>query len=101
MDNFENPVDVVLPQEEKILVLRKPVSLGGVDYSEIVLREPTAGELSKATRGFQGIDTGIMLISLISKVPKGVVEKMCQRDFQEANDFLASFTPDGPSTGAT
>lgn len=90
-------------QEEKVIVLRKPVMLGDVTYAELTLREPTAGELSKATRGGGGnnVDVGIWLISLVAKVPRGAVEQLCQRDFTEANDFLGSFTIDGPETGET
>jgi hypothetical protein len=90
-------------QEEKVIVLRKPVMLGDVTYAELALREPTAGELSKATRagGDVGVDIGISLISQIAKMPRGAVEQLCQRDFQEANDFLGSFTVDGPETGET
>jgi hypothetical protein len=43
-----------MDQEEKVIVLRKPVVLGEVTYAELSLREPTAGELSKATRGGGG-----------------------------------------------
>jgi hypothetical protein len=88
-------------QEEKVIVLRKPVMLGNVTYAELALREPTAGELSKASKTGNSIDTGISLISQIAKMPRGAVEQLCQRDFQEANDFLGSFTVDGPETGET
>jgi hypothetical protein len=90
-------------QDEKVIPLRKPVVLGGVTYAELALREPTAGELSKATRagGDNGVDVGISLISQIAKMPRGAVEQLCQRDFQEANDFLGSFTVGGLETGET
>jgi hypothetical protein len=88
-------------QEEKVIVLRKPVVIKDQTYAELALREPTAGELSKATKagGDSGVDVGISLISQIAKVPCLVVEQLCQRDFQEANDFLGSFTVGGPETG--
>jgi hypothetical protein len=87
--------------EEKTITLRKPVELGGVKYTAFDLREPTAGELSKANKASDNVDVAISLISQIAKVPRGAVELICQRDFQEANDFLSSFTPNGPETGAT
>ncbi|OEZ73172.1 hypothetical protein JAB5_01430 [Janthinobacterium sp. HH103] len=91
---------VVAPvEEEKTLELRKPVKLGEVEYSTLNLREPTAGELSKASKAGGNVDIAIALISLIAKVPRGAVEKLSQRDFQEAADFLGSFTGGGLATG--
>ena len=90
-------------QEEKTVVLRKPVMLGDVTYAELNLREPTAGELSKATRagGGNNVDVAISLISQIAEVPITVVGKLSQRDFTEVNDFLGSFTLTGLETGET
>lgn len=90
-----------MSQDEKTIVLRKPIMLGDVTYAELNLREPTAGELSKATRsgGGNNVDVAISLISQIAEIPAGVVGKLSQRDFQEANDFLGSFTLTGPETG--
>lgn len=87
--------------DEKTITLRKPVMLGQVEYTALDLREPTAGDLSKAMKAGGQVDVAIALISIVSKVPRGAIEKLCQRDFQEASDFLGSFTPDGPVTGAT
>lgn len=97
-----NQVDTALgapAEEEKTLELRKPVKLGEVEYSTLNLREPTAGELSKATKAGGNVDIAIALISIIAKVPRGAVEKLSQRDFQEAADFLGSFTDGGLVTG--
>lgn len=90
-------------QEEKNVVLRKPVVLGDKTYAELPLREPTAGELSKATRagGDNNVDVAISLISQIAEVPARVVQSLSQRDFQECNDFLGSFTLTGQETGET
>ena len=86
-------------QDEKIIILRKPVSLGGVAYGQLELREPTAGELDKASRATSNVGAAIALISLIAKVPKGAIEGLCQRDLKECSDFLASFETDGETTG--
>lgn len=88
-------------QEEKTVELRKPVMLADKTYAELNLREPTAGELSKATRagGDNNVDVAISLISQIAQVPTKVVQDLSQRDFQECNDFLGSFTLTGPETG--
>ncbi|WP_317201485.1 phage tail assembly protein [Janthinobacterium sp.] len=87
--------------EEKTIVLRKPVMLGDVTHAEVNLREPTAGEMSKATRhgGGNNIDVVISLISQIAKLPMSAVNQFSQRDFAECSDFLASFTTAGQETG--
>ena len=86
--------------DEKTMDLRKPVALGQVEYATLDLREPTAGDLSKASKAGGDVDVAIALISIVAKVPRGAIEKLCQRDFQEAADFLGSFTVLGPPTGA-
>ncbi|MBB5414109.1 phage tail assembly protein [Paraburkholderia atlantica] len=88
--------------EEKTLKLRKPVKLGSgeseVVYDSLHLREPTAGDLDKSmSAASSNIGIGIMMIHLISGVPKAAVEKLCQRDFTEANEYLGGFTDDGPT----
>lgn len=90
-------------EEQKTVVLRKPIMLGDVTHAELNLREPTAGELSKATRagGDNNVDVAISLISQIAGVPTKVVQGLSQRDFQECNDFLGSFTLIGHQTGET
>ena len=98
MNDQQNAVQL---QDEKTITLRKPVSLGGIEYKTLDLREPTAGELAKATKAGGNVDVAIMLISLIAKVPRGAIEGLSQRDLQEASDFLGSFTLDGLPTGAT
>ncbi|MDE3022261.1 MAG: phage tail assembly protein [Pseudomonadota bacterium] len=89
--------------DEKIIELRKPVTIGkdesAITYTSLTLREPTAGELSKATKAGNDIDTAIALISIISKTPKSAIENLCQRDLQECSDFLASFSTDSRTTG--
>ena len=97
---MENQNQAMEVQDEKTIVLRKPVTLGGVTYEKLDLREPTAGELAKATKAGGNVDVAIALISLIAKVPRGAVEGLSQRDLQEASDFLGSFTLAGPETGA-
>lgn len=76
---------------EKTITLHKPVRLGDVDYTEIKLREPTAGELEKAASAKNNVGAVIELISAVAKVPRKVAEDLCQRDFREADDFFGQF----------
>ena len=81
-------------EEEKTLTLRKPVKIGEIVYDSLALREPTAGELSKANKQADPIDSMILLISLVAKVPKTAIEQMTQRDLEDAADFLGGFGSD-------
>ncbi|HBD37511.1 MAG TPA: phage tail assembly protein [Cupriavidus sp.] len=83
---------------------KKPVSIGSgenaVIYDKLTLREPTAGELDKAMAASTNIGIGILLISQVAAIPRAAVEKLCQRDFTEANEYLGGFTDDGPTDAA-
>lgn len=87
---------------EKTIPLRNPVTLGDVVYDKLELREPVAGEIEKASStATSSIGSVINLISIVGKVPRRVAEGLCQRDFQEAGDFLDSFSKAVPTTGET
>lgn len=101
MDTDADTAAVVEIVEEKTITLRKPVTFAKTEYTTLDLREPTAGELSKASKHVGNVDAAIALISLIAKVPRGAVEGLCQRDLQEASDFLGTFTLPGLPTGET
>ena len=88
-------------QDEFTLELRKPLVVGEVTYASLKLREPTAGELSKANKQSDPIDTMILLISMIAMVPKTAIEQMTQRDLEEAADFLGHFSGDSQKTSET
>lgn len=84
-----------MDQFEKTIPLRKPVALGDVVYEKLELREPTAGELEKASGGptaTTNVGVIINLISLVAKVPRKVAEDLCQRDFRDASDFFGNFS---------
>ncbi|MET3135636.1 hypothetical protein AAKU55_005950 [Oxalobacteraceae bacterium GrIS 1.11] len=102
MQTEDQTEDNTVPfQDEKTITLRKPVTLGGVLYATLDLCEPNADQLEKASRAPTQVGMVIELISMVAKVPKTVVGKLCQRDLKAASDFLGSFTEDGPATGAT
>lgn len=88
--------------EETTIPLVKPVTIGkgdgAIEYTELKLREPAAGELEKAAASTTGIGSQITLISLVSKVPRSAIEKLCQRDLTTASRFLNSFTDGGQTT---
>lgn len=82
--------------DELTITFDNPIVFGkgndAKEFSEITLREPTAGELEKAMKQGSAMSVGIELIRLVANVPRGVVEKMGAKDFTEASDFLAHFS---------
>lgn len=88
-------------EDEITIILSKPVTIGkdeaAISYHELKLREPTAGELEKATRADTSIGAAITLISLISAIPRSAVERISKRDLVAANNFLEGFTEPGQS----
>jgi hypothetical protein len=85
--------------DEKTLTLRKPVSLGSLTCDHLDLREPTAGEMEKASMAGSNAAVSIALIAAVSKQPLAIIRALCQRDFVEAADYLAGFIDPGPQTG--
>lgn len=88
-------------EDVKILTLRKPVTMGDETITSLTLREPTAGELERATAKGTGMTVAINLMSMVSGQPRQIIEKMGSRDFKEATAFIEGFTEDGPKDGAT
>jgi hypothetical protein len=92
----------VMLEEEKTIHLIKPIVEGegaaSITWTDLRLREPLAWELEKASKEKTNIGSSITLISIIAQWPRSVVEKLCQRDIQAANVFLASFSKDGDET---
>lgn len=86
-------------EEQKTITLRKPVTLGTQTWETLELREPTAGELKRASGTLNAAESNILLISIVAKVPVPAVEMIGARDFKEATEYLAGFTADGPATG--
>ncbi len=76
--------------EEKTITLRKPVSLGSETYTELRLREPTAGEWVQFSK-YEAIEQDLMAVAVVSGVPRPALEKIGSRDLKEAAKFVANF----------
>src|SRR5260364_384229 len=74
--------------ETEIIPLHKSVKVGEITYETLTLREPTAGQLEKASQATTQIGVAISLIALVAKVPRAVIEHLCQRDLKTISDFL-------------
>ncbi|AUT47014.1 phage tail assembly protein [Achromobacter sp. AONIH1] len=87
-------------EDQKLIPLDPPIMIGDMEYFSIALREPTAGELERATKGNPpAMKTVIDLLAMVAGVPRQVIEKLPQRKFREASEYVSGFTEDGPTTG--
>jgi hypothetical protein len=87
--------------DEMTLTLIKPVQLGGMQYTELQLSEPTAAELIKASKAGNPVEQLVTLIHLNAKVPRAVVDQLRQRDLDGAGDFFGRFSGASPQTLGT
>lgn len=90
-------------EDTKVIALRKPVQFGSVTYDKLELREPTAAEVVLAQKEGSlngGMASNIVLIAVVTAIPKPAVEKMGIRDVEEASRFLAGFMS-APEIGST
>ena len=78
------------PAPERVITLRKPVTLGDVTYRELHLREPKAIELIEWDEA-KGVAADIAIVSAVSGVPAAAVRMVGARDLMEAGAYLAHF----------
>ena len=80
--------------ETMTIKLRKPITLGdGVDaitYSEMTLREPTAGEWLRWD-GLDKVASNLKCVEVVSGWPEIVVKQIPVTEFMQAVDFIADF----------
>jgi hypothetical protein len=98
----ENKTEIEVPEipETKVIKLRKKIVLGELEVSELLLREPLAGELDRAqSSASTAIGHAILLIAIVAGIPRQIAEKIPQRELMRANSYLNLFTEDGPTTG--
>jgi hypothetical protein len=88
-------------EDEKIITLKKPIKVGDMEFSSLTLREPTAGELERATKHDRPISVSIDLIAMVAGVPRAVAERLPSRKLKEASEFIGGFSEDSQETGET
>ena len=88
--------------QEKVITLAAPLSLGPLNYSSIMLREPTVDELDQSAQ-VEGTaySSNVELIALVSGTPAAAVRKMGKSNYEEATAFLSGFTWAPPPSGST
>lgn len=78
--------------DELTVTLRKPVTVGDITISELKLREPTVGELEKATAKGTDLHQAKMLVSIVAGMAPEFIDRIGARDFKLAADYLANFS---------
>ncbi|HEX7853848.1 MAG TPA: phage tail assembly protein [Sphingobium sp.] len=80
-----------LPSEAITVPFRAPISLGNdLTYTEISVREPTAGEWLEVTK-FTGREMDIKALVFTGGLPEPVINKIGVRDFIAAHQALDTF----------
>ncbi|WBV42728.1 phage tail assembly protein [Pseudoroseomonas cervicalis] len=83
------------------IALRRPVTANGNDYTEVVLREPTLGNLIEASKAKTDMEQTQRMISLCAEIPMPAVAQLPITVVTEATEFFARFLPKSPPTGET
>lgn len=76
--------------DELVVTLRKPVTLGSETYTQLALREPTAAELLQWDR-LEKTEADIKAVAIVSGVPEAAVRMIGARDLITASRFIGSF----------
>ncbi len=88
-------------QDPYVLTLSKPIVFGNERYEQIILTEPTAGQVEEANRAPNPAQSNILLVAAVAGIPEFVVRRIPYRDFSKAVEYLENFFGDGRKTGRT
>ena len=80
-------------KEEFSYTLRKPIKLENGDCVTVVkISEPNARQLSNANKTKNEIEQALLLLSAVSGIASGVLDRMKQRDIVMAGELSGFFT---------
>ena len=80
-------------KEEFSYKLRRPLSLdNGESVDSITFGEPNARQLGDANKTKNEVDQGLRLLSSVSGMALGVLERMKQRDIITTGELISFFT---------
>jgi hypothetical protein len=85
-----NPEPVENLDEDLVIELRKPIEGPAGPISQIVIGEPTAGQILLWDK-LAGAEADIKAISVVSGLPMSVVEKLPARAFNQAARRIGHF----------
>lgn len=76
--------------DELIIALRNPIVLGPTTYSELKLREPTAGEIEQWDN-LSRIHADRKAVSVVSGTPEAIIKQVPAREFYRAARYIGRF----------
>ncbi|WP_395391495.1 phage tail assembly protein [Novosphingobium sp. BL-8A] len=76
--------------DDMVITLRKPVEHGGMTYTELSLKEPTAAQWGEWD-GMKGVEADLMAVSVVSGIPRQAIAKIGARDLILASRYIARF----------
>lgn len=84
------------------LVLSKPVLFAGRELTEIVLREPVAGDMRRwSVGGAQTVAELLDMVAELAGVPADLINELPPTDAIAAIDLVTPFFVRSPTTGPT
>lgn len=90
-----------MPADSVTLVLKRPLLIGDKEIKELLINEPTAGQMAMAEQQSKGVSTeqGIALLGLAAGLHPSIVKQLAGSDFVKAQKVMGSFFEDSPVTG--
>ena len=91
-----------MPEDSVTLVLKKPLVLPDRTITELVIKEPTAGDLALSEQSSKKgqAEQGIFLLGLATGLHPTIIKQLGGGDFLRAQKVLGNFFEDGLETGA-
>ena len=90
-----------MPENSVTLVLKRPLTIDGRVISELVIKEPTAGQMAMAEQSAKngGTEQGIFLLGLSCGLHQSIIKQLAGSDYVKAQGVLGNFFEDTPETG--
>ena len=89
--------EIQLPAE-LVINFKTPIEFGGTTYTQVTLVEPMLCQFIEANKA-RGYEVDVKMISIVGKIPEGVVTKMLMSDYRQGERYLRNFIEGGESTG--
>ncbi len=84
--------------DQVTLKLKNPLKIGDELIIELVLREPTYGQMQIAEKKATPNEVVMSLVGQVSGYDPAFLKEMAFSDFKKAGDILSGFLSDGPET---
>lgn len=89
-----------LPEESFTLVLKRPIEVEGKLITELVIKEPTAGQMAMAEQTSKGdTDQGIVMLGLSCGFHPNVIKNLAGSDYVKAQKALGNFFKEDQDDG--